>query len=131
MNTKTVNSAAGVILAALTQNRTAAGIALALDSAQLLMSPDTPAELNRLGDRVLELEQMLAEKDRPVDEDPIAFVLTEQAGEHCDHPNGHGPHGCAGCGAFASADDEDDVRPQVRKLRALLAGQREQVGGKS
>lgn len=105
MNTRLVNSAAGVINAALTQNRTAAGIALALDSAQLLMSPDTPAELKRLGDRVLELEQLLAEKDRPVDEDPIAFVLTGKT--------------------------EADVRPQVRRLRALLAGQREQVGGES
>ncbi|QJT04407.1 hypothetical protein G9272_32335 [Streptomyces asoensis] len=48
MNTKRVNSAAGVILAALTQNRTAAGIALALESAQMLMSPETAAELEKL-----------------------------------------------------------------------------------
>jgi hypothetical protein len=44
MNTKLVNSAADVILRALTQNRTAAGIALALESAQLLQSPETAAE---------------------------------------------------------------------------------------
>ena len=105
MNTRLVNTAAGVILAALTQDRTAAGIALALDSAQLLTSPETAAEMKRLGDRVIELEQLLAEKDRPADEDPIAFVLTGKT--------------------------EDDVRPQVRKLRSLLAGQREQVGGES
>ncbi|WP_051858501.1 hypothetical protein [Streptomyces cellulosae] len=48
MNTKLVNSAAGVILAALTQNRTAASIALALDSAQLLMTPQTAAEYEQL-----------------------------------------------------------------------------------
>ncbi|NUP16590.1 MAG: hypothetical protein HOZ81_10875 [Streptomyces sp.] len=48
MNTRLVNSAAGVINAALTQNRTAAGIALALDSAQLLMSPEKAAELEAL-----------------------------------------------------------------------------------
>ncbi|NUP45235.1 MAG: hypothetical protein HOY76_51490 [Streptomyces sp.] len=48
MNTKLVNSAAGVINAALTQNRTAAGIALALDSVQLLMTPETADELDRL-----------------------------------------------------------------------------------
>ncbi|MFC8986904.1 hypothetical protein [Streptomyces sp. NPDC057115] len=47
-------------------------------------------------DRVAELEARLAEYDRPADEDPIAYALTEQA---------------------------DDVTPQVAKLRALLAGQ--------
>jgi hypothetical protein len=45
-----------VILAALTQNRTSAGIALALESAQLLMTPETAAELERLRARVAELE---------------------------------------------------------------------------
>ena len=45
MNTRSVNSAAGVINAALTQNRTAAGIALALESAGLLMSPEAAADL--------------------------------------------------------------------------------------
>lgn len=99
MNTKAVNSAAGVILAALTQNRTATGIALALDSAQLLMTPETAAELVRLRDRVTELEQQAA-KERPADEDPIAYTLTDKA---------------------------DDVTPQVRKLRSLLAGQRAAV----
>lgn len=71
---------------------------------------------------------------RPVDEDPIAYALTEQA-EAVPHafereymgesdakrrlPN------CKRCGRPASdpAHDED-VTPQVRKLRALLAGQR-------
>ncbi|MGA5330988.1 hypothetical protein ACPCJT_20385 [Streptomyces griseoincarnatus] len=48
MNTRLVNTAAGVILRALTQNRTAAGIALALESAQLLQSPETVAEMERL-----------------------------------------------------------------------------------
>ena len=60
-------------------------------------------------------------------EEPIAYALTEQAEELCDHPNGYGPYGCAACGAFAPADGEDDVRPQVRKLRALLAVQRTAV----
>lgn len=54
MNTKLINSAAGVINAALTQNRTAAGIALALDSAQLLLTPETTAELAALQARVAE-----------------------------------------------------------------------------
>lgn len=51
----------------------------------------------------------------------------EQSEERCDHPNGYGPYGCAGCGAFRPADDEDDVTPQVPKLRGILAGQREQA----
>lgn len=202
MNTRLVNSAAGVILAALQQNRTAAGIALALDSAQLLISPevaaeleqlrrnvesnrvdgqrliraeqrraeleavhathrrddqaeierltnelaqrtqdlvDTDAERERLRARVVELEQLLADA-------PIAVTLTEKASaaadkltrllaptqalrveEDCDHPNGYGPNGCAGCGAFTPADAEDDVSSQVARLRSLLAGQRAAV----
>jgi hypothetical protein len=56
VNTKSVNSAAGVILAALTQNRTAAGIALALDSARMLMTPEIAAELEQIRVRVGELE---------------------------------------------------------------------------
>lgn len=42
MNTKLINSAADVINAALTQHRTAAGIALALDSAGFLTRPHNP-----------------------------------------------------------------------------------------
>lgn len=56
MNAKRVNAAAGVILAAQQTDRTPAGIALALDSAQLLMSPEIAAELERLRARVAELE---------------------------------------------------------------------------
>lgn len=100
MNTKLINSAAGVINAALTQNRTAAGIALALDSAGMLMTPETAAELAGLRAR-------FAVSDHSVDEDPIAFALTDKP------------------------VDEDDVRPQVRRLRALLAGQRMQSGGEA
>jgi len=48
VNTKRVNTAAGVILAALTQNRTSAGIALALESAGLLLTADVQSELNAL-----------------------------------------------------------------------------------
>lgn len=56
MNTRLVNGAAGVINAALAQCRTAAGIALALESAGLLMTPETAAELKQLRARVAELE---------------------------------------------------------------------------
>ncbi|SDM47606.1 hypothetical protein SAMN04487981_101646 [Streptomyces sp. cf386] len=99
--------------------------AFALESAQLLQSPETAADTeqlrakyteaaatvaqlvlergermkveNALRDRVAELEQQLAAKDHPVDEDPIAYALTEKAA---------------------------DVTPRVRGLRELVAGQR-------
>ncbi|NED73321.1 hypothetical protein G3I51_13410 [Streptomyces sp. SID9944] len=59
------------------------------------------AEIERLKARLAEA--------RPVDEDPIAYALTDKvnAEESCDHPNGYGPNGCGGCGAFMPAADED------------------------
>ena len=73
MNAKLVNAAAGVLLAAMEQGkRTAAGLAIALESAQLLQSPETAAEL-------VSLRARLAEYERPADEDPIAYVLTAEA----------------------------------------------------
>lgn len=129
MSTKLVNTAADVILRALTQNRTAAGIALALESAQLLQSPETAAELERLRAR-------LAEYERPADEDPIRYTLTETA----DAEDGvSGPCDCGEGAVHYTADDcpakqraaTGDVMPQVAKLRSILAGQREQAGGAS
>lgn len=166
MNTKLVNTAAGVLAASMEQGKTLpATLAIALDSAQLLQSPETAAEHERvrtkyleaadtvarlvlergqrmkvenalrdeivelqqqrdrrrvrliaaeadllsvrgllsangeprrvpanieihervapavewLLNRVAELERQLAAKDRPVDEDPICFALTEKA----------------------------------------------------
>lgn len=73
MNTKLVNSAAGVINAALGQDRTAAGIALALESAQLLAAPGTVAELERLaGLLVARSEELLAAEAR------VAELLAER-----------------------------------------------------
>jgi hypothetical protein len=104
VNARAINSAAGVILAAIAQDRVPAGIALALDAAGMLQSPETAAELAALRERVAELDAERAET-RPVDEDPIAYALTPAAAV------------------------VGDVTPQVEKLRALLAGQREQAGG--
>lgn len=131
MNAKRVSAAAGVVFAAQQTRQTAAGIAAALESACLLQSPETAAELESLRKlpellrealagaavaddlrqgwqrraetaeaRVAELETLLAEggSSRPVDEDPIAHALTEQA---------------------------EGVSPQVQKLRGILAPQRE------
>jgi hypothetical protein len=65
VNTKNVNSAAGVILAALTQNRTPAGIALALESAGLLMTPETAADMASVSaDAVRVAEESVAELKR-------------------------------------------------------------------
>lgn len=184
MNTKALNALADVVCRAQEQDRTPMGIAFAVDSAGLHMSPETAAELESLrsqlaallaereadhrtwqhdlrtarGEREataaraagLEAELLtlntqrgdvgqLIERERGhgeecVDIDALESALglgSDEAEESCDHPNGYGPNGCAGCGAFKPADGEDDVRPQVRKLQALLAGQRAQAGGAS
>lgn len=107
MNARRVNSAAGVIAAAMEQGkRTPAGLAVALDAACLLNAPEVAAEL-------AELRARFAASDHPVDEDPIAYRLTDAAE------------------ALPSSEPitprEEDVRPQVRRLRALLAGQRAAV----
>ncbi|MFB6619434.1 hypothetical protein ACFC5H_09065 [Streptomyces rochei] len=129
MATRSVNAAAGVILA--------------LDSARLLNSPQQAAEHEQLRNditgaclarweeeqdnarlrlalasaqrgrqelraRVAELEELLVAKDRPVDEDPIAHALTDKA-----------------------TALEENVEPQVRRLRALLAGQREDAAAEA
>lgn len=57
MNARRVNAAAGVICASQKQGRTlAAALAAALDAAGMLMSPEMAAELERLRNRVAELE---------------------------------------------------------------------------
>lgn len=97
MRTRAVNAAAGVLQAAMEQGRqTPTGLAIALDSARLLNSPEHAARVAELEAQREALAARLAEYERPADEDPIAYALTEQA---------------------------DDVTPQVAKLRALLAGQ--------
>lgn len=82
MNTRRVNGAAGVINAALAQCRTAAGIALALESAQLLMTPETAAELVALRARVAELEA--AEKVRADRLERCRVDAVEQARKESD-----------------------------------------------
>ncbi|MGW1497519.1 hypothetical protein ACWCQW_02825 [Streptomyces mirabilis] len=65
MNTRSVNSAAGVILAALTENRTATGIALSLEAAGLLMSPEAAADMASVStDAVGVAEQAVKELQR-------------------------------------------------------------------
>lgn len=65
MNTRAITSAAGVILAALQQNRTATGIALSLEGAGLLMSPEAAADLASVStDAVGVTEQAVKELQR-------------------------------------------------------------------
>jgi hypothetical protein len=79
------------------------------------------AEIERLRAR-------LAEYERPADEDPIRYTLTEKQcgadlgpGYRCQRPAGHDGD------CEPTPDAEDDVTPQVAKLRSILAGQREQA----
>ena len=181
MNTRLVNTAAGVILRALTQSRTAAGIALALESAQLLQSPETVAETeqlrvkhaeaaatvaqlvlergermkveNALRDQIAELEAAQAPTDeyppalpwaKLMDHEDLTDFLDELAASAITHASSEVALAevestCGRWRVIAEAqhahntapglDAEDDVTPQVAKLRALLADQREQTGG--
>lgn len=82
MNTRLVNAAAGVICAAQKVDRTPAGIAFALESAQLLQSPETADELLALRAENKRLRAELAA--RPAE----AHVLRQAANElEDDHPS--------------------------------------------
>lgn len=78
VNTKAVNAAAGVIRAAVEQGRTPAGVALALDSAQLLQTPET-AKL-AAADRADVLRQFAARIDQMrEDGDPSVWLSAWEA----------------------------------------------------
>ncbi|MCI4143017.1 hypothetical protein [Streptomyces sp. MMS20-AI2-20] len=74
---------------------------------------------------------VLGEEERPVDEDPIRYALTEQAdaagcgcGPQMRCPYGHCSrhYMCQDCGNCCSCRcSGEDVTPQVTKLRAVLA----------
>jgi hypothetical protein len=114
---RAVNAAADVIhRAQVNGTQTATGLAIALESAQLLQSPETARELERLRARVADLEAERhstnealsdAAEQLRADRDRIAELEAARTGS-----GGH------------SHPEAEDVTPQVRKLRALLAGQR-------
>jgi pyruvate-formate lyase-activating enzyme len=124
VNTKNVNSAAGVILAALTQNRTPAGIALALESAGLLMTPETAADMASVSTdavavaekAVEELRREHAESARLRTELSSYEMLTAQqcqAGKHADWlVDSELAHACPWCQA-------EELRARVAELEAL------------
>jgi hypothetical protein len=92
LNARSVNSAAGVVQAAMEQGRrTATGIALALESAQLLMSPENAAELERLASQVVELQNAMSEhRNDAARARRERDLMRERVSE---------PNGCAHCGA--------------------------------
>lgn len=119
MNTRRVNSAADVIQKALQQNRTAAGIATALETEGLLMSPEAAADIASVStDAVSLLEQAVAELKREHEENAR---LRARVAELEAVPAVAGP--------VPVVPAAEDVTPQVQRLRALLAGQREAVDG--
>ncbi|MFE1192863.1 hypothetical protein ACFW6E_08690 [Streptomyces olivaceoviridis] len=82
MNTRSVNSAAGVILAAMQQNRTPAGIALALEAAGLLMSPEAAKDMASVStDAVSVAERAVDELRREHEE---SARLRSERNEFCD-----------------------------------------------
>ncbi|MFF9197296.1 hypothetical protein ACF09L_19020 [Streptomyces sp. NPDC014779] len=60
MNARRVQAAEGVILAALKTRKTAAGVAIALESACLLQSPESAAELARMRAAEAEMAKVIA-----------------------------------------------------------------------
>ena len=157
MNTKRVNSAAGVINEVLAQDRTAAGIALALESAQLLMSPETAAELERLRSEVAALrverhstnealdDAVQALREREKREAIVAKFVADRAGyiiaiRNCHPDNGHDydrwqGHAAArrqlsellGLPVAWPPEDDASVKKSADKLTALLAGGRQRM----
>lgn len=126
MNTNLVNSAAGVINAALTQNRTAAGIALALESAQMLMTPETAAELEKARLRVDEVERKYtfdtAELKRQLDSARVdGQRLRAERAEVGNEIARFGIYGAALPAAKALVKRADELVTENAQLRARVA----------
>lgn len=77
MNCRAINAASGVILAAQQQGRIAAGIALALDAAGLLNSPEHAAEHERLR---TERDTALAQRNAVFTTNTELVARVEEAG---------------------------------------------------
>ncbi|MGW6600491.1 hypothetical protein [Streptomyces sp. NPDC055036] len=80
MNAKRVSAAAGVILAAQKQRKTALGIAAELEAACLLQSPESAAEVEQLRARIAELE---AAQTDPVIVSQFDTAIEPAPGERC------------------------------------------------
>ena len=126
-STRAISAAAGVIHAAMQQGKTLpVAFAYALDSACLLNSPETAAELILLRARVAELEAAAGDgSTRTVDEDPIAYALTPAA--ELGGLDGAPPEALHASSGAVVETAVEDVSPQVRQLRELIGRQREDV----
>ncbi|MCP3817792.1 hypothetical protein NLX86_06480 [Streptomyces sp. A3M-1-3] len=119
MNTKRVNAAAGVILAAMKRGKTLpTSFAYDLEAACLINSPEIAVELARLrAERQTLLELLPAPLPKVVLAEGVparaAYAVWEQVAAvlGVDMPQ-------------AAARAEGDVTPQVQKLRGILARQR-------
>ena len=94
MHTRSVNAAAGVLLAAMEQGRqTPTGLAIALDSARLLNSPEHAAEFQRL-------REQAAATPADVDDEPASDLLLAELARNVravgrfDEPQWEDPYWC-------------------------------------
>ncbi|MFF8997083.1 hypothetical protein ACF1GW_30885 [Streptomyces achromogenes] len=123
MNTMLVNTAADVIARAMDRGWTVpAALAVALESAQLLQSPEMAAELERLRSRVavLEVGQAQARRER----DLIRERVSEPGGcTHCGvTKRGHGRRYISGVGMHAwERPTDEQVKDRMLARRAARA----------
>lgn len=126
MNTKLVETAADLMHRAMLRGtETAAGLAIVLESAQLLQSPETAAETELLRARVAELEAERHSTNEALSD--AAEALREQRDRIAELEAAQSRDALTRTYAPVAALRED-VSPQVQKLRNLLAGQREAQG---
>ncbi|MFJ3173757.1 hypothetical protein ACIPJK_23660 [Streptomyces roseus] len=133
MNTRLVNTAADVLHAAMEQGRvTPAGLAYALESAQLLQSPETAAELARLragsADAApLDGEQLALMRKRRTHCEAIRFETEDERPVHVWGPSQYpGREMCQRCTterAWAEDTTADEVvlLAEVDRLRVRVA----------
>lgn len=90
MNARAINSAAGVVLAAMKQRQTAAGIAAALDAAGLLMSPETAAEIAKQSpwQRATDGLNALVDAGVGFHFEPDGHISNPAGGEHIEWDHG-------------------------------------------
>lgn len=121
---RAVNAAADVIhRAQVNGTQTATGLAIALESAQLLQSPETARELERLPARVAELEAAQGTVFRASHDSIVMGLYTTAAvaREHCETEERHSwPAGTNL--SFDWIEDEDDGVAEL----VVVAGQNEE-----
>lgn len=132
MNAKRVAAAEGVILAALKTRQTAAGIAVALESACLLQSPESASELAALRGRVaaaagLDDDRLALIRKRRTHCEAVQFEAEDERPLHnwgpSDHPGREMCQRCTTMREWAEEPDTDEgvLLAVVDRLRAQVA----------